>query len=114
MSITVQKATPMTIGIHGAETQLQANVLRKLSGGDNTIVIKLIDKISPELRAIITDFETRDARLPTADEIIGIIGKHHKLDPHYVNRLLADHINFAEIQTVKTAIEQHNPTNTMS
>ena len=101
----------MTIGIHGAETRLQAGVLRELSGGDNTIVMKLIDKISPELREIITDFETKDGRLPSADEMIWIIGEHHKLDPHYVSRLLEDSIDFAETQTVNVAIREYNSAN---
>ena len=102
----------MPASIHGSETQLQASVLKILSGGDNDIVMKLIDKISVELRAIITDFEKRDGRLPTADEIIWIIGEHHKVDPRYVDRLLADHIDFKDIQTVKVSIEEHKPAGT--
>jgi vesicle coat complex subunit len=102
----------MPANIHGAETQLQASVLRILSGGDNDIVMKLIYKLSAELRTIITGFEQRDGRLPTADEIIWIIGEHHKVDPRYVDRLLADHVDFEEIQTIKVSIEEHTPEGT--
>jgi hypothetical protein len=96
-------------GIHGEETRLQAAVLTTLSGGDNTIVMQLIDRISPELRSIITSFEERDHRLPTADEIIWILGEHHRLNPRYVDRLLADHSDESSIQSVKAAIQKHNP-----
>jgi hypothetical protein len=80
----------MTTCTHRAEIRLQAAVLYELSGGDNPIVIKLIDKLAPELREIINGFEIKENRLPTADEIIWIVGEHHKLDPHCVNRLLTD------------------------
>lgn len=95
--------------VSGEETQVQAKVLRTLSGGDNAIVMKLIDKISPEIRTIIIDFEKQDGRLPTADEIIWIIGEHHKLDPRYVDRLLENTIDIAAIEAVKIAIEEHKP-----
>ncbi|MDD3276745.1 MAG: hypothetical protein PHP93_06830 [Kiritimatiellales bacterium] len=109
---TIAKNTaPAPAGIHGAEIQLQACVLNALSGGDNVLVMKLIDKISPEVRAIITDFEKKGCRLPTPDEIIWIIGEHHKLDPRYVDHLLEKTVNVAAIQAVKAAIEQHTPTN---
>jgi len=101
--------TSLAAGIHGAETRLQALVLRTLSGGDNVLVMKLIEKISPEVRSIITDFEKRDGRLPTADEIIWIIGEHHKIDPRYVDRLLEDEIDIVDIRTVKAAIQEHKP-----
>lgn len=108
---TVAKETEATaaptVGIRGEETRLQANVLRILSGGDNDIVMKLIDKISAEVRAIITDFEMQDDRLPTADEIIWIIGEHHKIDPRYVDRLLDGKIDKAAVHTIKTAIQDH-------
>ncbi len=100
---------PPVIGINGKETQVQAEVLRALSDGDNVIVMKLIDKISPEVRAIITDFEKQNDRIPTSDEIIWIIGKHHKLDPRYVDRILEDTIDIAAVQAVKTAIQEHKP-----
>ncbi len=96
-------------GIHAAETQLQAIVLDMLSDGDNVVVMQLIDKISPEVRDIITGFENKDGRLPTPDEIIWILGEHHKLDPRYVDRLLEDTVDIAAIQAFKTAIETHRP-----
>jgi hypothetical protein len=97
------------LGIRAAETQLQAIVLGVLSGGDNAIVMQLIDKISPEVRDIITGFEDKDGRLPTADEVIWILGEHHELDPRYVDRLLKDTVDVAAIQAFKTAIETHRP-----
>ncbi|MBI9020887.1 MAG: hypothetical protein JEZ10_06510 [Verrucomicrobia bacterium] len=100
--------TALPASVHGAETRLQASVLMALSGGDNAVVMMLIDKISPEVRAIITDFEKRDNRLPTADEIIWILGEHHRLNPRYVDRLLEDTIDIAAIQSVKTALQEHN------
>lgn len=106
MSINCKKS--LSQGSCGEETQVQARVLKTLSGGDNNIVMKLIDKISPEIRAIITDFEQKDHRIPTADEIIWIIGEHHKLDPRYVDNLLKNTIDIAAIQTVKTVIQKHN------
>lgn len=106
MPANCQKNLP--VGSRGKETQVQARVLKTLSGGDNEIVMKLIDKISPEIRAIITDFEQKDSRIPTADEIIWIIGEHHKLDPRYVDNLLKNTIDIAAIRTVKTVIQQHN------
>jgi hypothetical protein len=100
----------MLSDMSGEETQVQAKVLRTLSGGDNDIVMKLIDRISPEVRTIINEFEKQDGRLPTADEIIWIIGEHHKVDPRYVDRLLENTIDIAAIQAVKIAIQEHKPT----
>jgi len=72
---------------HGAEIKLQASVLKELSGGDEDLVMKLIDKLSPELRDIINGYKAQDNRLPSADEIIWVVGEHHNLDPHDFNRL---------------------------
>lgn len=100
MSTDIQvEKTNIPGNLRGAETRIQADVLRTLSGGDNAVVMRLIDKLSPELRAIITDFQKRNGRLPTTDEIIWIVGEHHNLDPRHVARLLEDATDMAAIET---------------
>jgi hypothetical protein len=99
------------VGKSGKETQVQAEVLRILSGGDNSIVMKLIDRVSSEVRTIITEFEKQNGRIPEADEIIWITGEHHKLDPRYVDRLLENTADIRAIQEVKNAIQQQQATN---
>jgi hypothetical protein len=101
--------TSHPMGIAGKEIRVQTEVLSVLSRGDNNIAMKLIEKVSPEIRTIITGFEKKDGRIPTADEIIWIIGEHHKLNPRYVDNLLEDTVDPASMQTVKTAIQEHKP-----
>jgi len=96
--------------LNGETILLQAEVLAILSNRDDAVVMKLIDRISPEVRAIIRDFKKQKGRLPTADEIIWIIGEHHKLDPRYVDQLLEDTVGIEAIAAVKAALHEHKAT----
>jgi len=89
-AVAQQQTRFSAAGARSEEMRVQAEVLTELSGGDEGTVMSLINNLSPEMREIITGFEQEQNRVPSAQEIIFVLGEHHGFDPHDAQRLLED------------------------
>jgi hypothetical protein len=63
------------------EIRVQGEVLRDLSRGNASVLLELINRIAGEMRDILMGFEAQHKRVPTAAEIVWILGEHHCFDP---------------------------------
>lgn len=87
-SFGAMPAMTMESGSRRTEITVQAEVLKRLSGGDEAIVTQLIDHISPMVRAIIAEETAKTGQTPTADVIVWRLGEIYKMDPRQVDDLL--------------------------
>lgn len=69
--------------IRQAEKNVQYNVLKYLSGGDNDVVIKLIDLLGGYFRKVIKEFR-QDGKIPNEEELLKYTAKYYGEDPRIV------------------------------
>lgn len=69
--------------IRQAEKNVQYNVLKQLSGNDNTVVIALIDLFGGYFRKIIKEFR-KEGKIPNEEELLRYTAKYYGQDPRVV------------------------------
>ena len=62
----------------------QANALSELAGGDDKLVVKLIEYFGEDFRRIINEYEEEFGSVPTPDQVIWISGVHMDEDPRTI------------------------------
>lgn len=88
------------------EMREQAKALAELSHGDDATAMELIGKLGGELRSIINEFEAEHGVVPTAEDLIWILGVHHHLDPHNVQALLDDTFGIDDVAEMQKDIAE--------